>query len=63
MEALPGAAERIRLAGKAIWQRELSEEEISLLASYLEVRSSHPQAGLRQMVWAMLSSAEFRFNH
>lgn len=63
MEALPGAAERIRLAGKAIWQRELSEEEISLLASYLEVRSNQPQAGLRQMVWAMLSSAEFRFNH
>ena len=63
MEALPEVAERIRLAGKAIWQRELSEEEVSLLASYLDARSDRPQAGLRQIVWAMLSSAEFRFNY
>jgi hypothetical protein len=63
MEALPEVAERIRLAGKAVWQRELSEEEVSLLASYLDARGDRPQAGLRQIVWAMLSSAEFRFNY
>lgn len=63
MERLPGSAERIRLAGRAIWQRDLSEEEVSLMGAYLDARSDRPQAGLCQMVWAMLSSAEFRFNH
>ena len=63
LEARPSAAERIRLASRAIWQREPADEEVSLLSSYLDARSDRPQDGLRQMVWAMLSSAEFRFNH
>lgn len=63
LEAKPSPAEQIRLASRAIWQREPSDEEVSLLSSYLDARSDRPRDGLRQLVWAMLSSAEFRFNH
>ncbi|MBL9155329.1 MAG: DUF1553 domain-containing protein [Verrucomicrobiales bacterium] len=63
LEAKTSPAEQIRLASRAIWQREPSDEEVSLLSSYLDARSDRPRDGLRQLVWAMLSSAEFRFNH
>src|SRR5262245_20442166 len=38
-------------------------EEVKLLVSYLEARTDRPEAACQQVVWALLTSAEFRFNH
>lgn len=61
--ALPSAEARIRLASRSVLLREPSDEEISLLSSYLDARTDRPEEGLRQVVWAMLTSNEARFNH
>jgi hypothetical protein len=38
-------------------------DETSACEQYLSKRESEPAAGLRQMVWALLTSPELRFNH
>jgi hypothetical protein len=38
-------------------------EEATALAGYLRERADRPSDACRQMVWALLTSAEFRFNH
>jgi len=63
LAALPEAEERLRLAGRAVWQRELSGEEIEVFSEFLGTRGDRPEDGLRQLVWAMLTSSEMRFNH
>lgn len=55
--------EQIRLASRSILLREPSADEISLLSGYLAGRSDQPQDALRQLVWAILSSSETRFNY
>jgi len=37
--------------------------EMKALRRYIEERSDHPADALRQIVWAMLTSTEFRFNY
>lgn len=63
LTALPGTEERLRLVGRAVWQRELSGEEIEVFSEFLGTRGDRPEEGLRQLVWAMLTSSEMRFNH
>ncbi len=63
LAALPGTEERLRLAGRAVWQRDLSGEEIEVLSGFLGTRGDRPEEGLRQLLWAMLTSSEMRFNH
>jgi hypothetical protein len=43
--------------------REPAQDEVQAMAEYLEKRSGERQNALRQVVWALLTSAEFRFNH
>ena len=37
--------------------------EIKLLSDYLEKRQDRPVEALQQIVWSLMTSAEFRFNH
>ena len=37
--------------------------EIKLLSDYLEKRQERPIAALQQVVWSLMTSTEFRFNH
>ncbi len=37
--------------------------ELQLLGAYLKQRSERPGEGVRDVVWALLTSTEFRFNH
>jgi hypothetical protein len=60
---LPQPEEQIRLASRTILLREPTADEITLLSRYLAERGDRPQDGLRQMVWAILSSTETRFNY
>ena len=63
LEALTKPEERIRLASRSILLREPSADELSLLSGFLAERGDQPRDALRQMVWAILSSSETRFNY
>lgn len=51
------------LAAKAILNRPLTVEEKKAMVDYLAERQDRPMEAYRQMVWALLTSAEFRFNY
>ena len=47
----------------AVYSRPPIASEYDLFDSYLERRKDRPDLGLQQMLWTLLNSAEFRFNH
>jgi hypothetical protein len=55
--------EAIDLAVRTILCRPPRDEERKLLGDYLRQRANRPGEARRQMVWALLTSAEFRFNY
>ena len=55
--------ERIDLAVRNILSRPADTEEVALLGDYLAAREDRPAEGCRQLVWSLLTGAEFRFNH
>ena len=59
----PDLARRADLAVKATLGRTARPEEIQALTAYMQRRSDRPEAACQQIVWALLTSAEFRFNH
>jgi len=52
---------RVRRAFDAVFAREPDREELRECVAYLAARS--PETGVKQLLWAMLSSAEFQLNH
>lgn len=51
---------------EATWtvlSRPPTAREFELFDSFLERRKDRPDAGLQQMIWALINSSEFRFNH
>ena len=55
------AEARVRRAFEAVFARQPDREELRECVAYLAARS--PEAGVKQLLWAMLSSAEFQLNH
>lgn len=55
--------ERIELAVRNVLSRPTDEEEIALLEPFLQRRADRPVEAARHLVWALLTSGEFRFNH
>jgi hypothetical protein len=47
----------------SVLTRRPSEEERKEVAGYLKARSQDRLAALQELAWALLASAEFRFNH
>jgi hypothetical protein len=56
-------AAQIVTAYWSVLTRSPSAEETTACEQFLARRDSDPVAGLRQMVWALLTSPELRFNH
>ena len=54
---------RAEIASLAIFGRKPTKEETDSIVNYLKKRESGLPIALEQIVWAMLTSAEFRFNH
>ena len=54
--------ETVRDAFRLIFGREPDEAELAHGSDYLATHANHEQA-VRQLAWALVSSAEFRFNH
>jgi len=61
LQALRDAEARVRGAFAAVFGREPQRDELHECAAYLSARS--PEAGVKQLLWALLSSAEFQLNH
>jgi hypothetical protein len=60
---LPSSAQRVRTAFVEILGRMPDDAEQSRAMAYLDARSERPEAGVRQLTWALLTSAEFLLNH
>jgi mono/diheme cytochrome c family protein len=57
----PARNERARLAIRAVFGREPDAAELTEANRYLASRS--PEAGVKQLLWALVSSTEFAVNH
>jgi hypothetical protein len=61
LAAVPDEKARVREAFVAVFGRDPDAEELRECSSYLKGRST--EAGTKQLLWAMLASAEFQVNH
>jgi hypothetical protein len=55
--------EAIDLAVRTVLSRSPTNEERKVFNTYFSQRKDRPVEAYRQLVWAMLTSAEFRFNY
>jgi hypothetical protein len=60
---LPTSPQRVETAFIEILGRLPDDAERARAIAYLDARSERPEAGVRQMAWALLTSAEFLLNH
>ena len=63
LKALENDQQRIELAYWTILNRPPNDDETKLLTTYLAARQERPLEGMQQLVWILLTSTEFRFNH
>ena len=63
LKSLDDVNEALDLAAENIFGRSLTEAERTPLRKYVEARADRPLEAWRQVVWAMLTSGENRFNH
>ena len=63
LKKLKSSKEKITTAVWSVMSRAPEKEELAVLTKYLESRKDRQAAALRQLVWALLSSSECRFNH
>ena len=56
-------ADAVRELYLAVFSRRPNDQEQHELETYLQNAKDHRADAVRQIVWAMLTSAEFRFNH
>ena len=55
--------ELIDLAVRNVLSRPPDDDEVRTLVAYLGQRTDRPDDACRQLVWVLLTGAEFRFNH
>jgi hypothetical protein len=53
--------EAVALLVKAVYTRQATDEELDALTEYVRRRSDRPAEAYRQVLWALWTSAEFRF--
>jgi hypothetical protein len=63
LAAMPDDAGLVEEMFLCVLSRPPTVEEAGRLRGYLQTRSGRRQAACEQMVWALLTSSEFRFNH
>ncbi|MGB7343464.1 MAG: hypothetical protein WBD20_04585, partial [Pirellulaceae bacterium] len=54
---------RTRTLFQTVYAREPSSDETAAVVAYLNKRSESLDAALRQVLWSLLTSAEFQLNH
>ena len=63
MLKLDSNEQRISLLFRSAFSRLPDADELTEINSYLNQRQDDLTAALHQVVWAVVTSAEFRFNH
>jgi hypothetical protein len=63
LKTIEDPAETIRVAFRNVLSREPDESELSAFSAFIESRADRPADALRQIVWALLTSPEMRFNY
>jgi hypothetical protein len=63
LAAMSNHREQVELAVRNVLARAPDNEEVSLLEAFLAERADRPAEGCRQLLWSLLTSSEFRFNH
>jgi hypothetical protein len=63
LKQLKDRKEQVDLAVRSVLCRPPSADEAKALDEYLAKRADRPAEALRQMVWALICSSEFRFNY
>jgi hypothetical protein len=53
----------VTTAFASVLSRPPTDDERQAVAGYLEQRHERKPEGVQQVVWALLASPEFRFNH
>jgi hypothetical protein len=61
--ALESTTQRAELLFETVFSRSATSTETAAVEEYLKGRDDKMTPRLQQVVWAMLTSAEFRFNH
>lgn len=61
--ALTAPRDRVQAAFLATLGRAPDSEELTRASAYLTLRSKNPEAATRELLWSLLTGAEFRFNH
>ena len=59
----PDLAKKADLAIRTVLSRRSRPDEVQTLVGYLQRRQDRMDAACQQVVWALVTSAEFRFNH
>jgi len=62
LKELKDPAKQIPVLVRTIHNREATAAETEAIANYLARRNDRPVEALRQVIWALLAGAEFRFN-
>jgi hypothetical protein len=63
MKAEGNLEKRADLAIRSVLSRKAKPEEVQAIVGYLQRRIDRVEAACQQVVWSLLTSAEFRFNH
>jgi hypothetical protein len=63
LKTMKNPEEEADLAVRSVLGRAPRAEELPVLRAFLQERSARPADAARDLVWALLTSSEFRFNH
>jgi len=63
LRKLTEARQQVDQAVWSVLSRPASTAEVKILGEYLEQRKAKPDEALQHIVWALINSPEFRFNH
>jgi hypothetical protein len=63
MKVEPDLTKRAELAIRTVLSRPARPDEMQAIVGYMQRRLNRPADACQQVVWALLTSAEFRFNH
>ena len=63
LKGMDSDTEALTAAFLAVLSRQPAEEESTMIQHYLSERGDRREEGMKQVVWALLATPEFRFNH